>query len=92
MITAGVRQVKNNLSRYLGSVKRGQTILITERGRAIARLVGESSRRSTYREKLAPLVAQGVIELPIRPIKRKKSLPVEVSGRPLSSLIIEDRR
>lgn len=92
MITVGVRQVKNNLSRYLASVKRGKTVLITERGRPIARLVSEPSRQPTYREKLSSLAARGVVELPRAELKRRRFKPLSLAGKPLSQMILEDRR
>jgi prevent-host-death family protein len=39
MEKASITQTKNSLSAYLDKVKRGQTILITDRGRPVARLV-----------------------------------------------------
>ena len=39
MISAGIKDLKNNLSRYLSLVKKGEDILITERGKAIAHIV-----------------------------------------------------
>jgi prevent-host-death family protein len=34
----GVRELRQNLSRYLDDVKRGETLIVTERGREVARL------------------------------------------------------
>jgi prevent-host-death family protein len=42
MISAGIKEVKNNLSRLLAKVKAGEEILITERGRPVARIVKEN--------------------------------------------------
>ena len=39
MRTAGVREARQNLSALLDEVKKGREILITERGRPVARLV-----------------------------------------------------
>ena len=39
MYTAAVSEIKASLSEYLGKVKAGEDILITERGRPIARIV-----------------------------------------------------
>jgi prevent-host-death family protein len=38
MPTVGVRELRQNLSRYLDQVKRGTSFVVTERGREIARL------------------------------------------------------
>ena len=39
MQTAAVSELKASLSEYLGKVKAGEDIMITERGRPIARIV-----------------------------------------------------
>jgi prevent-host-death family protein len=55
---AGIREVKNNLSRYVRDVKKGKRISITEHGRVVAELVPPRvHRRSRYEE----LVAKGII-------------------------------
>lgn len=37
--TIGVRQLKSHLSRYLKAVKAGRTVLITEHGKPVGRIV-----------------------------------------------------
>jgi prevent-host-death family protein len=37
--TVGVRELRQNLSRYLARVKVGETLAVTERGREVARLI-----------------------------------------------------
>jgi prevent-host-death family protein len=39
MATVGVRELRQNLSRYLDRVKAGETLIVTEHGREVARLV-----------------------------------------------------
>jgi len=38
MDQVGVRELRQNLSQYLGQVKEGETLVVTERGREVARL------------------------------------------------------
>lgn len=38
MVTTGIRNLKNNLSRYIRRVIRGERILVTDRGRIVAEL------------------------------------------------------
>jgi prevent-host-death family protein len=45
MRTAGVREARQNLSALLDEVKQGREIVITERGRPVARLVPVGPRR-----------------------------------------------
>jgi prevent-host-death family protein len=37
--TVGVRELRQNLSKYLDRVKDGEVLIVTERGRRVARLV-----------------------------------------------------
>jgi prevent-host-death family protein len=39
MNSVGVRELRQNLSRYLGQVKAGESFVVTERGREVARLL-----------------------------------------------------
>jgi prevent-host-death family protein len=43
MKVAGVAQLKARLSQYLAAVKEGGEVVVTERGRVIARIVPEAS-------------------------------------------------
>lgn len=63
MAATGIRNLKNNLSRYIRRVIRGERILVTDRGRVVAELrppvdvgdIGDAAAR--YRE----LIEQGVV-------------------------------
>jgi prevent-host-death family protein len=92
MITAGIKEFKNQLSRYIALVKKGDDVLITERGRIIARVVKENSRGSSLRKALQPLVLRGQVILPVREISRDIAEPVKLPGRPVSEIVLEDRR
>jgi len=92
MISAGVKEVKNNLSRFLVEVKAGKDILITERGMPIARIVKENYGDRSNRAALARLVQRGVIALPSRSIRKSSLQALEIQGKPVSEIVIEDRR
>lgn len=50
MKRVGVAELKNNLSRYLRAAEAGETIEVTDRARALARLVPvDAPRRATIR-------------------------------------------
>jgi len=49
----GVRELRQNLSKYLRRVKQGETLTVTERGREVARVV--PLPRNEFREMLAEL-------------------------------------
>ncbi len=92
MITAGVKELKNNLSRYLTRVKKGEEVLITDRGKTFARIVKEDPPHKSIRVALAPLITRGLIKLPSREINKRKLSPIQVPGKPVSEMVLEDRR
>jgi prevent-host-death family protein len=92
MISAGIKEVKNNLSRLLARVKAGEEVLITERGSPVARIVKENQSDKSIRAALGPLVQKGMIALPSRSLRKDRVWAVEVSGKPTSEMVIEDRR
>ncbi len=51
--TVGVRELRQNLSRYLARVKEGETLTVTERGHEVARLVPSSPDIDPYYLELA---------------------------------------
>jgi prevent-host-death family protein len=51
--TVGVRELRQNLSRYLERVKQGETLTVTERGHEVARLVPSHGAIDPYYLKLA---------------------------------------
>jgi len=66
MITAGIKDAKNNLSRYLALVKAGEDVVITEHGKVVARIIKEGARKQSIRAALEPLISRGLIALPFR--------------------------
>jgi len=92
MISAGIKELKNNLSKYLSQVKKGEDILITDRGNVIARIMREDPKNISLRKALSPLIVRGQIALPDRMLDREISAPVKLPGKPVSEMVIEDRR
>jgi len=62
MKTAAVSELKARLSEYLDQVKGGMEILITDRGKPVARLV-PLSRSRDLRESLVRMEKQGLIRI-----------------------------
>ena len=64
--TIGIREMKAHLSGYLKDVKRGGELLISERGKAIARIVpvGAPAEEGKLHSALVKLALSGVIILP----------------------------
>ena len=92
MVNAGIKEVKNNLSRLLAKVKAGEEVLITKRGRPVARIVKENQGDKSIRAALEPLVQSGLITLPSRSILKDHISGVEALGKTVSEMVIEDRR
>lgn len=93
MIQIGVRKLRNDLTRYLRLAEKGQPVLITSRNRPIAVLQkpdGDSAR--TEEDVIATLVAEGKLIGPLKPKPFKPFTPLKMRGKPLSRMIIEDRR
>jgi len=92
MKTVGSRELKNRLGRYLCLVGKGETIIVTDRGKPVARLVPpEPEPETTYsiEDVLKRLEAEGHLRRgtgKFRPFK-----PVVTRGKPASRMILEDR-
>lgn len=83
----GIRDLKNGLSKYLERVRAGEEVIVTDRGRPVARLsaIDESTDR------LADLVAAGVVRAPTRKARHRPSRRIEAKGS-VSDLVPEQRR
>src|SRR6266498_3735775 len=77
MVTAGVAELKARLSEYLKCVKAGEEIIITERGKAIARVVPFTRSGPTPAE-YDEMIKAGII----RPAKQPGGLPPDFWDRP----------
>lgn len=63
MTSTGIRELKNNLSRYVRQIEAGKRIAVTANGRVVAELVPPSGGARTGRaRRYDELVASGVIE------------------------------
>jgi prevent-host-death family protein len=93
MQKVGSREFKNRLGRYLSAVRRGETLLVTDRGKPVAKVVPPDQdllSKPSFEEVLKRLQAEGAIRLAkgrLGPFK-----PVRSRGKSLSQTIIEDRR
>ena len=93
MSTVGVKELKNRLTHYLRRTKRGEEVIVTERGKPVALIQRiQSAEHAVSREaRLARLAAQGVVTLPTRKVS-KRIRRVKVAGLAISQIILEDRR
>ena len=92
MKTVGSRELKNRLGRYLKLVGRGETLIVTDRGKPVARIVPTSPSQEegeSLDQVLKQLEEEGHLKLGTRPFRRFK--PIRLKGKPLSKMILEDR-
>jgi len=87
-ITVGIRELKNQISAYLRQVKSGQTIVITDRGKPIGRIIpsGES-----VEERMHKLVRAGVINWNGKRLKPHAPTVINRGDHLVSDLVVEDR-
>ena len=65
MASAGIRELRDNLSRYIRRIEAGERIAITAHGRVVAELVPPGARAKGASSRLNELVASGVIRPPL---------------------------
>ena len=89
MISAGIKDLKNRLSDYLREVKRGEKVLITERKKIIGTIV--PVERTDEDSRLLSLVREGFASWRGgKPNGGRR--PIKIKGKPVSEIILEDRR
>ncbi|MFL5425374.1 MAG: type II toxin-antitoxin system Phd/YefM family antitoxin [Myxococcales bacterium] len=97
MRTAGVRELKAKLSEYLRDVARGETILVTDRGRVVAELRAPSPPAQDVdpdARRIHDLMARGLLLRPALTKDRSAFLNLRGPGFPPGTakrLIDEDR-
>lgn len=85
MVSVGIRELRDGLSRFLVAVRAGRTVTITDHGRPVARLVPADETTALER-----LIAEGVVQ-PARTTHRSLPEPVHAEGS-VSELVDEQRR
>jgi prevent-host-death family protein len=92
MKTVGSRELKNRLGRYLGLVRRGETIIVTDRGKTVAHLIPPSSEPKdvvSLEAILKQLEQEGHLRRGSGQFKSFKPIPKK--GKPASRILLEER-
>ena len=94
MVPVGIKELKNRLTYYLKLTRRGDRIIITDRGTPIAVMHGldQVEPEAPVEERLASMAGEGLIRLPKSLDRLKELRALEVTGKPASEWIMEDRR
>lgn len=86
MPEVGIRVLRDNLSRYISRVREGEEVVVTDHGKAVARIVPLDQP-----DLLQRLISEGVVTPPLD--RERTTLPRRITPKaPVSPLIIEDRR
>lgn len=85
MTEVGIRELRDHLSRYLERARQGEEVVVTDHGRAIARVVPINGERTIDR-----LIREGRV-IPAATPKQPAPLPITTAG-PVSDLVAEQRR
>ena len=86
MPEVGIRVLRDNLSRYINRVREGEEVVITDHGRAVARIMPLDQP-----DLLAQLIEEGLVTPP--KVRERTRLPERiVPSGPVSILIVEERR
>ena len=87
-VNIGVREFKAHLSEYLRRVKAGQTIVITEHGRPVGRVVPATQSRE---ERLQAMLQIGLIAWNGKKLKPMQPVARLRGKRTIADLLIENR-
>lgn len=83
---AGIRELRNHLSKYLAAVRAGEEIVVTDHGKACARLIPLEQPRAIDR-----LMADGVVT-PAASAKQRLIAATVTGTASVSDLVTEQRR
>lgn len=83
---AGVKELRDHLSRYLDAVRAGQEVTVTDHGRAVARLVPLDRPRPLDR-----LIAEGLATPAHSPKRHRSTRGIAAKGT-VSDLVAEQRQ
>jgi prevent-host-death family protein len=87
-VTVGVRELKNHLSEYLRRVRRGQTIVITDHGVAVGRMIPVDQ---PLEERLSSLQTAGLLDWGGQSLPQIEPPALNRSGKTISDLVVEMR-
>ncbi|MEY2427071.1 MAG: hypothetical protein QOI61_2643 [Actinomycetota bacterium] len=83
----GIRDLRNNLSKYLDRVKAGEEIVVTDHGRPIAKLVP-----TTGESVLDRLIREGRVTPPERPKRPSASYGPRIKAKGTVSDLVDEQR
>jgi prevent-host-death family protein len=92
MKTATISEAKNHLSELLARVKQGETVLILDRDKPIARIVPIEAADRTDDARLAELERRGIVRRAVKPPRKTLPPPIELpEGVSVLDALLRDR-
>ena len=87
-IQVGIKDLKANLSRYLREVKKGRSVVITEHGVPIGRIIPKGI---SIGDRTEALIDAGILKWNREPLKPTKPTVKNDSPQLISDLVVEMR-
>ncbi len=94
MTSVGIRQLKNQLSRYVAMTKRGERVLVTEHGRVVAELVPPAATKGDALAGYRRLIAEHRVAQAREsgdPLEGVELLRVRLPKGTAAALVADDR-
>ena len=88
IITIGISQLKQNFGKYMQSLKSGETIVVTLRGKPVAKFVPASPN---LQDKLQSVVEAGLAEWNGKKVKPGKAAVSNPGNQQISDLVSHNR-
>ncbi len=86
--TVGIRELKSRLSEYLQRVREGQTVVITDRGQPVGRIVPAGQPLA---ERMETLIQAGLACWDGRKLERAEPIARVAEGGSVADLLLRDR-
>ncbi|MCK5646131.1 MAG: type II toxin-antitoxin system prevent-host-death family antitoxin [Anaerolineales bacterium] len=84
----GVRDLKNQLSKYLREVKKGRSIVITERGKPIGQIIPKTS---SIDDRIEMMINAGLLEWNGKKLEHYEPDVINRSSRLVSDILVDMR-
>ena len=94
MATVGIRELKNNLSKYVRQAEGGDVVVVTDRGRIVAELRPPAERRTDIHPGLLEMERKGQIRLATKqndPSLYRRMPHIDLGGKTIQDLLDEIR-
>ena len=91
-VETGIRDLKDNLSRYIRRIEAGERVVVTAHGRVVAELVPPGSISRNQRSQFEQLVAAGTITPPAEEGDPLEGWPEIRLPRGTATLLIDSDR